>query len=306
MKGARWQAYAVLAIGVSAVSWAAVLVREAHAPALVIASYRLILAALPMGALALYQQRRTPEPITRASIWPLLLSGAFLAAHFAFWIAALQRTSVVSAVVLMAMQPLIVGVASPLLLRESIARKVWFALAVALAGTATMTIAHAEAGFGEVRGDLYAVVGGAFAACYLMVGRSARPGTSWVRYVGVVYPVAALLLFAATLIARDPLTGYSTKTVIMIALLALGPQLVGHSAINWALGFLPVMLVAMAILVEPVGSTALAALILREHPSRAEMAGGLLVLLGVYLALRPEREAARIAELPVAAEMAVD
>jgi drug/metabolite transporter (DMT)-like permease len=306
MKGARWQAYAVLAIGVSAVSWAAVLVREAHAPALVIASYRLILAALPMGTLALYQQRRKPEPISRASIWPLALSGAFLAAHFAFWIAALQRTSVVSAVVLMAMQPLIVGVASPVLLRESIARKVWFALAVALAGTATMTIAHAEQGFGEVRGDLYAVVGGAFAACYLMVGRSARPGTSWVRYVGVVYPVAALLLLAATLLARDPLTGYSTKTLVMITLLALGPQLVGHSAINWALGFLPVMLVAMAILVEPVGSTALAALILHEHPSAAEMAGGLLVLIGVYLALRPERDEPPIAELPVAAKMAVD
>jgi drug/metabolite transporter (DMT)-like permease len=141
-----------------------------------------------------------------------------------------------------------------------------------------------------VRGDLYAVLGGAFAACYLMVGRSARPGTSWLRYVGVVYPVAAVCLFATALIARDPLTGYTTKTYVMIGLLALGPQLIGHSAINWALGFLPVMLVAMAILAEPVGSTVLAALILHENPSVAEGAGALLVLLGVYLALRPDRE----------------
>jgi len=234
-----------------------------------------------------------------------VLSGAFLAAHFGFWIAALQRTSVVTAVVLMATQPLIVGIASPLLLREPVARRIWGALAVALAGTATMTIAHVEEGFGTVTGDLYAIIGGFFAACYLMVGRSARPGTSWLRYVGVVYPMAAIFLFAATLIAREPLTGYSTKTFVMIALLALGPQLVGHSAINWALGFLPVMIVAMAILVEPVGSTALAALILDERPSPAEMAGGVLVLFGVYLALRPEREGALLAELPVA-ELAVD
>jgi drug/metabolite transporter (DMT)-like permease len=301
----RWQAYVVLGVGVSAVCWAAILVRESHAPALIIGSYRLILAALPMGALALYQQRRAPEPISRVSIGPLVLSGAFLAAHFGFWIAALQRTSVVTAVVLMATQPLIVGIASPLLLREPVARRVWGALAVALAGTATMTIAHAEEGFGTVTGDLYAVVAGVFAAGYLMVGRSARPGTSWLRYVGVVYPMAAIFLFAATLIAREPLTGYSMKTLVMIALLALGPQLVGHSAINWALGFLPVMIVAMSILVEPVGSTALAALILHEHPSPAEMAGGVLVLFGVYLALRPEREASVLAELPVA-ELAVD
>jgi drug/metabolite transporter (DMT)-like permease len=306
--GSRLQAYVVLAIGVSAVSWAAILVREAHAPALIIAAYRLTLAALPMGALALYQSAsggRAREPISRASIWPLVLSGAFLAAHFAFWIAALQRTTVVTAVVLMATQPLIVGIASPLLLRESIARRVWFALAVALAGAATMTIAHAGSSFGEVQGDLYAVLGGAFAACYLMVGRSARPGTSWLRYVGVVYPVAAIVLVVVTLIAREPLTGYTTKTYIMIGLLALGPQLVGHSAINYALGFLPVMLVAMAILAEPVGSTALAALILHEHPTPAEIAGGVLVLIGVYLALRPERDAPLIAELPVA-ELAVD
>jgi len=305
MKPPRWQAYAALGVGVSAVSWAAILVREAHAPALIIASYRLILAALPMGALALYQQRRAPEPVTRASIWPLALSGALLAAHFGFWIAALQHTSVVSAVVLMATQPLIVGIASPLLLNEPVERRIWLALAVALAGAATMTLSHIGEALGAVEGDMYAILGGFFAACYLMVGRYARPGTSWLRYVGVVYPVAAVALFAVTLIAREPLTGYSTKTFIMIALLALGPQLVGHSAINWALAFVPVMLVAMSILVEPVGSTVLAALILREHPSPAEIAGGLLVLIGVYLALRPERE--RPASEPlVAAELAVD
>ena len=83
----RWQAYAILGVGVAAVSWAAILVREAHAPAMIIASYRLILAGVPMGALALWQQRRAPEPITTKSIWPLVLSAAFLAAHFGFWIA---------------------------------------------------------------------------------------------------------------------------------------------------------------------------------------------------------------------------
>ncbi len=286
MRPARWQAYAILGVGVAAVSWSAILVRGADAPALVIASYRLIIAAVPMGALALWQQRRHPEPITTKSIWPLALSAGFLAAHFAFWIASLQHTSVVTAVVLMAMQPLIVGLASPLLLRESIQRQVWLALAVALAGVATMAIAHADEGVGELQGDLYAILGGFFAACYLLVGRSVRSETSWLRYVGVVYPITAMFLFAVTLIAREPLTGYTAKTMLMIALMALGPQLIGHSAINWSLGYLPVMIVAMAILVEPVISTILAALILNEYPSGPEMAGAALVLVGVYLALR--------------------
>ncbi len=294
MKPTRWQAYVILGIGVTAVSWSAILVRGADAPALVIASYRLILAALPMGALALWQsfprKDRAPEPITTRSIWPLVLSAAFLAAHFAFWIASLQHTSVVTAVVRMAMQPLIVGIASPLLLRESIQRQVWFALAVALAGVATMAIAHSGGGLGELRGDIYAVLGGFFAACYLLVGRSVRAETSWLRYVGVVYPITALFLFTVTLIAREPLTGYTVKTLLMIALMALGPQLIGHTAINWSLGYLPVMAVAMAILVEPVMSTILAALILDEWPTAPEMAGAVLVLAGVYIALRSEGE----------------
>ncbi len=76
----------------------------------------------------------------------------------------------------------------------------------------------------------------------------------------------------------------------MIGLLALGPQLIGHSSINWSLAYLSAVVVAMAILLEPVGTTALAILILDEQPTIAEMAGGVLVLIGVYVAIRPRSE----------------
>jgi drug/metabolite transporter (DMT)-like permease len=306
MNDRRMLAYVVLGAGVLAVSWAAILVREADAPALVIASYRLGLAALPVGALALWQQRRAPEAITRAKVWPLLLSAAFLAAHFAFWITSLQHTSVVTAVVLMAVQPLFVAIASPLLLHEPVDRRVWLALAIASIGTAVMAAEDFGEGLGTLAGDFFALLGGMFAACYIIVGRSARPSTSWVRYVGVVYPVTAVLLFATTLLAQEPLTGYSTKTWVMIALMALGPQLIGHGSINWALGYLPAVVVALAILVEPVGATALAAIILDETPTAPEIAGALLVLFGVYMGLRPEREETVLLEAEVTAEAGAD
>jgi drug/metabolite transporter (DMT)-like permease len=101
--------------------------------------------------------------------------------------------------------------------------------------------------------------------------------------------VAALLLVASVLMAGESFTGYSTKTFVMLGLLALVPQLVGHSAINWALAYVPAALVAVAILGEPVGATALAALILGEMPSGFEIGGALLVLAGVYVVLRPGR-----------------
>ena len=292
-----WLPYTVLLIGVAAVSWSAILIREATAPFLIIACYRLALASVPVGAMALIQSRRSPEPFVGRTSLLMLLSGALLAAHFAFWISSIQHTSIVTSVVLVATQPLYVAIASPLLLREKVEPYVWVALLVATLGAVTMVGEDIGEGFGTLAGDFYAALGGAFAAAYLIVGRSVRPTTSWTRYIGVVYTVSALCLFAALLVAGDDFTGYSTKTYVMIGLLALGPQLIGHSSINFSLAYLSAVVVAMAILLEPIGTTALAVVILDERPTIAEMAGGVLVLIGVYLAIRPRREERLVVEI---------
>jgi len=275
---------------VVAVSFAAVLIRGAEAPTLVIGAYRMMLAGAVAGGLAtLWRWRQGPLRRPAGRWWVSLASGGFLAFHFGFWIASLQQTSVVTSVVLVTTTPLFVAAASPWLLGESAGQATWGGIAVAAAGAALMAAEDVGEGADTLLGDLYALLGSAFAAAYLMAGRWARPGGSWLGYVGTVYPVAAVLLLAAVLVAREPLTGYEGKTYLMFVLLAAGPQLVGHSALNWALGHLPAALVSVAVLGEPVGATALAAAILGETPTGLEAAGALLVLSGVYLALRPRR-----------------
>jgi drug/metabolite transporter (DMT)-like permease len=281
------QPYLVLAIGVGAISSAAVLIREADAPALVIAAYRLGLAALPTGSLALARSRgREGEAVLQG--WPLL-AGAFLAAHFGFWIASVQQTSVTTSVVLVTTTPLFVGLASPFVLGERVSTATWLGIVMATAGAALMAAEDAGEGMGTLVGDLYALLGALFSAAYLMVGRRARPRMSWLGYIGVVYPVAAVLLVLSVLIAGEPFTGYGARTFVMFGLLALVPQLIGHSAINWALAYVPAALTAAAILGEPVGATALAAIVLHETPTGFEVGGSLLVLAGVYVALRRRR-----------------
>ena len=277
----------VLFIGVVAVSSAAVLIREADAPALVIAAYRLGLAALPTGALALAANRNQTSR-HGLWLWPIL-AGAFLALHFGFWIASLQQTSVITSVVLVTTNPLFVGLASPLLLRERVSPATWAGIGIATLGAGLMAAEDLGEGLGTLAGDAYALLGAAFGACFLMIGRRVRPQVSWSGYVGVVYSVAAVLLVASVLVAREPFTGYSAKTFLMMGLLALVPQLVGHSAINWSLAYVPAALVAVAILGEAVGATILATIVLRETPSALEILGALLVLTAVYVALRPGR-----------------
>ena len=110
-------------------------------------------------------------------------------------------------------------------------------------------------------------------------------------YIGVVYPLAALGLLALAVGGRQRLAGFDAETWLMFVLMALVPQLIGHSSLNWALGYLSAPFVAIAVLGEPVIATLLAAVFLSEFPGPLRIVGGIVVLAGVYLGLRAERGA---------------
>jgi drug/metabolite transporter (DMT)-like permease len=119
-----------------------------------------------------------------------------------------------------------------------------------------------------------------------MIGRSLRSGMSLLPYIFVVYGVAAVALFVAMFASGQHPTGFSGMTYAWIVLLALIPQLIGHSTFNWILRFLPVTLVAITTLGEPVGSAVLAYFILKEIPASLTIGGGLLILVGIYVSTR--------------------
>jgi drug/metabolite transporter (DMT)-like permease len=281
--------YAVLGLGVCAVSVAAPLIKAASAPALSIAAYRLLLASLPVVALALWRRRRELQSLSRASWLAVLLSGLCLAAHFATWVASLQFGTVASSVALVTTSPLFVAILALVFAGERTSRRMLTAIAVCAAGGAVIGMADFRGGGQELWGDALALAGAAFAAGYLALGRRVRAGVSALGYVGAVYPVAALTLLLAAVAARQPLAGFAPRTYVILLLLALVPQVLGHSSLNWSLGYLSAPFVAIAILGEPVIATLLAAVFLGEMPGWERVLGGILILAGVYLALRVER-----------------
>ena len=276
---------AILALGVAAVSTAAVLIREANAPALVIAAYRLAFASVPL--LLFSSMRGSPTIGQRNTILLSIAAGTFLALHFGFWIASVQKTSIITSVALVTSQPLFVALASGPLLSEWPAKGVWLGIAVATLGAAVMILEDIGATGDALQGDLFAVLGAMFAAAYFLIGRAVRSsGTSWQSYVTVAYSVSAILLLSAALVSGDSLYGYSTRTYVFFGLLALVPQLLGHTALNRSLGYLSAATVAIAVLGEPVGATILAAVFLGEQPTLLELSGGLLLLAGAYVGVR--------------------
>jgi drug/metabolite transporter (DMT)-like permease len=285
----------VLLTGILAVSTASILIRYAQpaASSLTIAAGRLAFATLLLAPLALTRHRAALARLTARELRLAVLAGLFLAAHFTLWIASLERTTVASSVVLVTTTPLWVGLLSPLFLREPLTRRLALGIVLALAGGIVVGLgdtggAHAAATRagpgGALPGDLMAISGAWMMAGHLMVGRRLRAGLTLVPYIFVVYGMAAVLLTIAMAATGGSLLGLAPATYLWLALLALVPQLLGHSSFNWALRYLPASFVAIALLGEPVGSSALAFGLLHEVPTPLALGGAVLILAGIAVA----------------------
>jgi drug/metabolite transporter (DMT)-like permease len=291
-----------LLIAVLAVSTASIFIRfaQTQAPSLVIAALRLTLASLALAPVALARHRPELAALKRGDLWLALLSGLFLAAHFATWITSLEYTTVASSVVLVSTGPLWVAMLSPLVLREPLTRPILIGMSLALLGGIIIALSDACTWKGGLVcpslgqllqgrlmfGNFLALFGAWMVAGYLIIGRKLRARMSLVPYIFLVYGTAAVALLLAVRVAGQSLLGYDWTIYLWIALLALLPQLIGHSTYNWALAYLPAAFVAVMTLGEPIGSSALAYFILQEAPTLAVIAGGAFILAGIYLAVR--------------------
>ncbi len=215
----------------------------------------------------------------------VILSGLFLSLHFAFWIASLKFTSVASSVVLVTTHPIFVGLGARIFLNESSGTILIIAIILSVLGGGLIGYGDFLLSKEALMGDGMALLGAMAASGYLLIGRKMRGQQDLFAYIFPVYSTSGLTLILLSLIFQKSFFGYSTNTYIWMILLALIPQLIGHTTFNWALKYLPASMVAIAILGEPVGSTLLAYLILGESLTILKILGGIIILSGVLIAL---------------------
>lgn len=294
-----------IVFGILAVSTASIFIRFAQeeVPSLVIAAWRLTIAALILVPIAITRHKTELTSLSRKGLLLALLSGIFLALHFATWITSLQYTTVASSVVLVSTIPLWVALLSPITIKEPIGKAVFIGLVFTLLGVLVVAISDSCAittgglscpnisDFMQGQafiGDLLAVCGAIAGAGYLLIGRKLRANMSLVSYISLVYGMAAIVLIIIMLAAGLKAFGYPPQSYVWLILLAVIPQLLGHSTFNWALGYLSAALVSITLLGEPIGSTILAYIILDEKPTSIKLIGGGLILVGIYIASRSE------------------
>jgi drug/metabolite transporter (DMT)-like permease len=241
--------------------------------------YRCLLA---MGlTLAWMLVRRRRPRISSAAIGP----GLALAAHFATWIPSLRLTTVALSTAMISTQPIWSALIARLTGTRP-ARAVWVGIGVSILGVLMLT------GFGGSLqgrswvGVLLALIAAVLAAIYVAFGERVRAQTDLGSYTVAVYGAAAVVLLGICMLARVPLTGYTSRDWLLILAITLVAQIGGHSVMNAVVHRTSATVVSTAILFEAPGATILAAVFLGQSVGLSLVLGLTVMLVGLIIVVR--------------------
>ncbi|OQY44356.1 MAG: hypothetical protein B6242_12960 [Anaerolineaceae bacterium 4572_78] len=307
--------YVLLFIGICIAATSAILVRMAQmegVPSMSITSWRLIFAVTLLTPFVWYHNGAELRQLQRNEIKLGIISGIFLAVHLATWIASLALTSVASSTVLVTTNPLWIAIIAFVLWREKPSSYIMLGLGFALIGSVLIAFSDGQVfvidftqqtiqlnwqaliypeGKGETAllGDVLALIGAVAVACYFLIGRNLRRRLSNISYVWLAYTSAMVTIVIATMLSGFPLFGYTPIAYLWLLLVAVGPQLMGHTIFNWSLAHLSAIFIALAILGEPIGSAILAYFIFNETFAIVQLIGFVLLLFGIAIGIIGEQ-----------------
>lgn len=271
-------------VAIIAVSFAAVFVKWSEAPATVSSMYRMYLSSVLLLPFV-WRHRAAIKRISKREWGFLALAGLCLAIHFALWFGSLKLTTVASSTIILALQPIVALVGGFLVYRERVQLSVLITILFSISGA--VLIGWGDFGHGSqaaILGDVLSFLSVIAVVGYLLVGQNnVRQMPHWI-YSFTVFLFAGIALNFYNLAAGIPVTGYDGREWGIFLLLAIFPSL-SHVIFNYLLAYVNTTAISMSILGEPVGATLLAVLLLGERVRPIQLAGGVIVLIGVFLFL---------------------
>lgn len=284
-------AYLALIAGIVCIAWSAIFVRWTDIPGPASAFYRMLIPALVLLPTFLFN--RTGTRLNARMLGIIALGGLFFALDLALYNTSILKTSAANATLLGNNTPIVVGLLSWLIFRKRPAGAFWLGLVLAFAGTLVILWADLSKHVRFGVGDLMALGAATCFAVYLMATERVRMLASTLGFLRLAMISSTLALFVMNVAMGISLQLPQGRTLWAVVGLGLVSQLGGYLALTYALGHLPATTTSVSLLTQVPLTAGLAAMLLGEPLTWAQIAGGTLVLSGVALAHRqrhPEEE----------------
>ena len=274
--------YLVLA-GVLFTSLSSIIIRLSHAPSLVISFYRMLFTVLLLLIPVMIKERKSIKGIKKKDFILCVISGAFLALHFASWIASISMTTISNSTILVSCSPIFVSLANFIILKEKFTSKMLTGLSMSIIGTIIIAIGSSGGSTSSMMaGNILAFMGAIFVAGYLVIGGIVRKNLSAGAYVFIVYSSSIVVLFFMCLLTKTPIYPYSLKEFLLFLALAFFCSILGHTVYNYLMKYISATMISISTLCEPIFASILALIIFKEVPSIYTIIGGAIILSGVF------------------------
>lgn len=274
----------MIVIGVVGISVSAIFVRYSQAPSAVTAALRLLWTVLLMSPVTLGKRevRRQFLQADAKSVVLSILSGIFLAIHFALWFESLRHTSVASSTSIVCTEVIWVSLGYCLFMKGKLSAKAVAAIGVAVVGSVMIAWSDSGAGEGHLYGDALSLLSAVAVAVYMLIGRKVQTRVSTTVYTYMVYVSCAAALLVLCLVQGYHLFAYGWVSILVGLGLAVCSTIMGHSIFSWCLKYFSPSFVSASKLCEPVVAAILAVFLFEEVPDFLQIAGGVLILGSVY------------------------
>lgn len=287
--------YIAIFIGVVSISIPSILIKLATgAPAAMIAFYSLLLTVIFMLPFTFSNYRHEFKLMNKKNWIISVIAGVFLAFYFVFWFESLSYTSVASAVILLALQPVFVFIGSSLLSKERFSQAAVISIFIILLGIAIIGFGDYQRSGSVFFGDWLALLGVIMITVYFVTVQNIRKKLSFIPFTFITYTVSMIVLLIYNLVLQQPFTGYVAHHWWIFIILAIVPPFLGHLLFNWAIKWVSTATVSIAKIFAPLSAVLLAYLILDEIVSSAQWLGGSIIIFGLFLFIMGTRRKRKV------------
>jgi drug/metabolite transporter (DMT)-like permease len=281
-------------LGALVIAFSAILVRLADVSPSTAAFFRCLYALPLLGLLAWAERRRFGDRSRRdhALAWA---AGVFFAADLTFWHHSIAAVGAGLATVLGNTQVVFVGLLAWVALGERPENRSLVAIPVVFIGVTLISGVIGSGAYGDdpALGVVYGVLTGITYALFLLILRQGN--TNERRPAGPLFEAtASAAVFSALggIAVGDIDWVPEPESQAWLVLLALTSQVLGWLLISVSLPRLPAVLTSILLMLQPVSTVFLGALLLSEAPSAVQLAGVAIVIAGVAVATVRPRERA--------------